>query len=160
MIQPQAPASMEANDIGVQTTLVLDTNTVLALWMFRDPVLEPMRERLSRGPCRLFSREDALEELRRVLAYRQFAQSPEAQQALLDAYRQRLAHCFPPGTPDEQLPSCRDRDDQKFLEIALASGVCALITRDRDLLRLRRHRLIRDRFAILRPEDWQQRYGI
>ena len=45
--------------------LVLDTNTVLALWMFRDPKLEALRGWIESGRCRLFSREDALEELRR-----------------------------------------------------------------------------------------------
>lgn len=139
-------------------TLVLDTNTILALWMFRDPALEIMREQLSLGHCRLVSREDAVEELRRVLAYRQFAQPPEAQQALLEAYRLRLVQCLPACSPEIPLPPCRDRDDQKFLEIAATCGPCELITRDRDLLRLGRHRLIRDRFSILRPEDWQRLY--
>ncbi|MDA0234164.1 MAG: PIN domain-containing protein, partial [Proteobacteria bacterium] len=53
-------------------TLVLDTNTVLALWMFRDPALEALRAWIDAGSCRLVSRADALEELRRVLAYAQF----------------------------------------------------------------------------------------
>lgn len=137
-------------------TLVLDTNTVLALWMFRDPALEPMREKLSGGHCRLVSRDDALEELRRVLAYRQFGQDHEAQQALLAAYRDALWHCLAQGPAAVDLPSCRDRDDQKFLEIAASCSPCTLVTRDRDLLRLGRHRLVRERFAIQRPEEWQR----
>lgn len=147
--------------------LVLDTNTVLALWLFRDPGLTTLAALIDGGATMLYSRDDALEELRHVLAYAQFGADTVTQAGILAAYRERVVRLPPagfPGTsghvPPAVLPPCRDRDDQKFLEIALASGVCALITRDRDLLRLRRHRLIRDRFAILRPEDWQQRYGI
>lgn len=137
-------------------TLVLDTNTVLALWMFRDPALAAMREALESGRASLVSREDALEELRRVLAYRQFGQGTEAQQALLDSYRARLTQCVTPGEATAALPPCRDQDDQKFLEIAAACSPCVLVTRDRDLLRLGRHRLLREHFSILRPEDWQR----
>jgi len=54
------------------------------------------------------------------------------------------------------LPGCRDPDDQKFLEIAGAAGAATLITRDKALLRLARHRLVRARFAILTPERMQQ----
>jgi len=50
------------------------------------------------------------------------------------------------------LPACRDPDDQKFLEIARSAGAAALMTRDKALLRLTRHRLIRTHFAILSPE--------
>ena len=84
------------------------------------------------------SRDDALEELRRVLAYRQFGQDHETQQALLVAYRDALWHCLAQGPAAVDLPSCRDRDDQKFLEIAASCSPCTLVTRDRDLLRLGR----------------------
>ena len=121
---------METNDIGVQTTLVLDTNTVLALWMFRDPVLEPMRERLSAGPAGCFrARMRSRNPLRRWHGPAVSRRSP-AQQAPLDAYRRRLANIASSRHAGRAAPSCRDRDDQKVPRIALASGVCALITRD------------------------------
>jgi predicted nucleic acid-binding protein len=46
------------------------------------------------------------------------------------------------------LPACRDRDDQKFLEAALAAGAGFLVTRDRALLGLARRALP---FRILTP---------
>ena len=138
--------------------LVLDTNTVLALWMFRDPALSVLREWIEAGHCRLHSREDALEELRRVLAYRQFGLNEAEQAQLLSAYRKRLAaasdalpHSITPAT----LPRCRDADDQKFLEIAQSSAASHLLTRDKALLRLRRHAAIRARCRIERPEEFQ-----
>lgn len=141
--------------------LVLDTNTVLALWMFRDPKLEALRKWIEAGRCRLYSREDALEELRRVLAYRQFGLDEATQTALQADYRRRLAPWSPPplGEMEERfsaLPPCRDPDDQKFFDIAHTLGTTSLLTRDKALLRLTRDRLVRERIRILTPEHFQE----
>ncbi len=140
----------------VPPRLVLDTNTVLALWLFRDPGLNTLRAAIERGECLLHGRDDALEELRCVLAYPRFAVSAGDQQALHDAYRQLLAPApqaaaaaFAAAAP---LPACRDPDDQKFLEIARDSGASHLLTRDKALLRLARHRLVRECVRIQSPE--------
>ncbi|MCK2088384.1 PIN domain-containing protein [Thauera aromatica] len=134
--------------------LVLDTNTVLALWMFRDPRLLALRSAIEQGRYRLFGREDASEELRRVLAYRQFGLEPDEQAALWHGYLARLepADFAPAAEAPAALPNCRDADDQKFLEIALHRAATHLLTRDRALLALARHRAIRPHFSILTPE--------
>ncbi len=136
--------------------LVLDTNTVLALWLFRDPALGTLRAAIENGEYSLHSRDDALEELRCVLAYPRFEAPALDQQALQDAYR-RLLEPAPHTTSlatgaADALPACRDPDDQKFLEIARDCGASHLLTRDKALLRLARHRLVRERFHILSPE--------
>ena len=135
--------------------LVLDTNTVLALWMFRDPALETLRARVESAGVQLLGRKDALEELRRVLAYRRFVLDDALQAQLLADYQARLLTLTEPIGEAAPLPTCRDADDQKFLEIARDGAAQALLTRDKALLRLARHRLVRDRFAILTPEAWQ-----
>ena len=151
------PQNGEESSQG-RPALVLDTNTVLALWMFRDPKLEALREWIEAGNCRLHSREDALEELRHVLAYRQFGLDPTTRAQILDAYRARTALT---NTDSENatifpaLPRCQDGDDQKFLEIARSSTADHLLTRDKALLRLRRHSAIRSDYRIERPEDFQ-----
>jgi putative PIN family toxin of toxin-antitoxin system len=140
--------------------LVLDTNTVLALWLFRDPALARLGTLAGAGRLTLLTRGDALEELRRVLAYRQFALDATTQAALLADYRLRATR-LPDAAPTPlPLPPCRDPDDQKFLEIARDGAALALLTRDKALLRLARHRLIRARFAILTPESWQAGHGL
>lgn len=133
-------------------TLVLDTNTVMALWMFRDPGLALLRERIESGYWQLASRADALEELALVLAYRQFGLDEATRSHILTDYQARV--CLPavPGDDVDALPKCRDRDDQKFLEIARDAGAAILVTRDKALLRVARHRLVRDLFAIMTPE--------
>jgi len=135
--------------------LVLDSNIVLALWMFRDPALAALRAQVEAGGVELLSRNDALEELTRVLAYRQFALDRAIQARLLADYQERITRLPAAEPAAAPLPLCRDPDDQKFLEIARDGGANALLTRDKALLRLARHRLIRPRFAILTPEAWQ-----
>lgn len=131
---------------------VLDTNTVMALWLFQDPRLPGLRAAADEGHLRLLSRGDALEELRRVLAYVQFAVSPERQAEILASYSARVA--LTPPVPEDAmpLPLCRDPDDQKFLEIARDGGARLLVTRDKALLKLARRKEIAPRFAILTPE--------
>lgn len=140
----------------ISSRLAFDTNTVMALWFFEDPALADLHHFIERARPQLVTRADAVEELRRVLAYRQFAISPQQQSSILTQYTQR---CFQVQAPDATacpLPVCRDRDDQKFLEIARDGGVSHLVTRDKALLRLNRHRLIRPLYAIVKPETLMQ----
>lgn len=54
------------------------------------------------------------------------------------------------------LPSCRDPEDQKLLECAVANAAAWLLTRDKALLRLQRHVTLRGRITIATPEGWQK----
>ncbi|MDR2261138.1 MAG: PIN domain-containing protein [Azoarcus sp.] len=131
--------------------LVLDTNIVLALWHFADPVLAPLAEAVACGRFALSSRDDALEELRHVLARPRLGIAPERQARIIERYRD----CLAPEPGDAgmfDLPQCRDRDDQKFLEIARDCGANHLLTRDKLLLKLNRHHLLRGKLAIVTPE--------
>lgn len=135
-------------------TLVLDTNTVMALWVFEDPALITLRAAIATGSVTLVTRADALDELRHVLAYRQFGLAPARQAALHAEYTGRCAVITAaPDTP-APLPACRDRDDQKFLEIARDAHATHLLSRDKALLRLNRHRLVRPLFAIVKPDQF------
>lgn len=133
---------------------VLDTNTVLALWMFEDPALPELREAVGGGLLRPLASEATLEELRRVLAYPQFAQTAQRQAQILERYRGECA--IVTAGAQAAAPACRDPDDQKFLDLALAGGVALLLSRDKALLRLARHRLLRGRLQILTPESVQR----
>lgn len=57
---------------------------------------------------------------------------------------------------DVTLPRCRDRDDQKFLELAYQAGAVALLTRDDELLRLARRAKRDGLFTILPPASWRE----
>ena len=94
-------------------------------------------------------------ELARVLAYPQFAQSPERQAEIAATYRARCTLVEPVAPPACELPNCLDRDDQKFLELARDSSARALLTRDKLVLKLGKRPVIAARFAILTPEKLQ-----
>ncbi|MBD5801260.1 hypothetical protein AZOA_06670 [Azoarcus sp. Aa7] len=142
---PPAPSTLR---------LVLDTNTVMALWAFEDPRLQHLRQWIERDRAVLLASAATLEELRRVLAYRQFAIAPERQATILATYAGRSSTVPAPDAAEDPppLPACRDRDDQKFLETARDGGASHLVSRDKLLLKLNRHRLVRPLFAILTPE--------
>lgn len=122
-----------------------------------------MRALIDVGTLLPLSRADCLAEFERVLAYPEFALTPDAQQSILADYRSRLrtpasvaSTASAVATTDAEeplrLPKCSDRDDQKFLELARDSQAAALVTSDKALLKLARHRLLAGRFRILTPE--------
>jgi len=132
--------------------VVLDTNTVMALWWWQDPKLDSLARALDAGVFQPVARADTLDELTHVLAYRQFAVPPERQVELLAAFTARCQPCPLPADEPAPLPRCRDADDQKFLEVARDAGATLLISRDKALLRVDRHSLLRGMFRVRTPE--------
>jgi len=59
--------------------------------------------------------------------------SRRSRESLLRTWR-KAAVMFPEASLREQVRDCRDPDDDKFLELALASGALAIVTGDADLL--------------------------
>jgi predicted nucleic acid-binding protein len=54
---------------------------------------------------------------------------------------------------------CTDADDQKFIDLAIATPAHTLVTRDKALLRLARQALERHGVRICRPEAWSSELG-
>lgn len=121
---------------------VLDTNIVMDLLHFADPRTQALQRAIMRGALRCFTDRTCLSELERVSAYPQFKLDAAAQRALLERYRSFASACDSDSyqSEDYPLPRCRDSDDQKFLILALRCRADLLITRDRLLLKLARHR--------------------
>ncbi len=115
--------------------LVLDTNVVLDLLVFDDPFVRPLAEALASGEVTAWANAHTLRELELVLAYPTFALDEAARRTLLERY-QRLVRVLPdtPEAPLPTLPRCRDRDDQKFLELAARSGAAWLVSKDKRVL--------------------------
>lgn len=129
--------------------VVLDTNVVLDLLHFDDPAARPLRLALEAGRVRGVVSEATLDEWRRVLAYPGFGLDAGRQVALFDRYRV-LCESAPVGACTG-LPRCSDPDDQKFLELAAASGAQVLVSKDRALLGLRRR--CAPWFQVLMPAE-------
>ena len=137
--------------------LVLDTNVWLDWLVFQDTGIARIRQ--LQGAKRLEICIDSVceAELQRVLAY-PFGkrQLTGAEQAAAIARCRRIVtriDAVAPAGDRARLPACRDPDDQKFLEAALAAHADWLITKDRALLELARKRSVP--FKIGTPEDFE-----
>lgn len=116
--------------------VVIDTNVLLALSIFSDPVVAPLRTALVMGALQAVRSAATDAEWQEVLARPGlFAVPPERQAALLADWEATALLVAATGTAPFH---CRDPLDQKFLELALAARARWLITRDKALLKLRR----------------------
>lgn len=132
--------------------LVLDTHIWLDWLVFCDPCVEPIREAHAAGRVEIVIDAACEAELVRALGYDLGKHSLDLQaQADRVACCRRLAKRVEPDAT-KGLPKCRDPDDQKFLELALASGAQVLVSKDQALLELApRER----RFRILAPGEFK-----
>lgn len=115
-------------------TLVIDTNVVLDLFLYEDPATVPLRALLAAPQTRWLATPVMREELRRVLTYppvikRMNARSlaAEAVLAAFDARAQRM------DTAPKAPCTCKDADDQKFIDLAVAH-TAVLLSKDKAVL--------------------------
>lgn len=132
---------------------ILDTNVWLAWLVYDDPVTRRLGQAVEAGRVVVPAQPRMRDEFRRVLAYPRLRLEPDRQDEALHRFDRHAR--MTPSAPATDL-SCRDPDDQVFLDLALHRGVGWLLSRDRQLLALRRRALVRG-LRIARPEDeaWQ-----
>lgn len=138
--------------------LVLDTNVCLDLFVFRDPRWHVLLAALKNGDVEAVTRADCRMEWLIVLNYPHLpldATSKSQSTLEFDA----LITCLPTETisiTEPRLPVCKDRDDQKFLELARDAHADVLITKDKALLKLAKRTARAGLFLIMRPDAWVQ----
>jgi predicted nucleic acid-binding protein len=120
-----------------QRLIVLDTNIVLDILHFDDTQTRPLRAALENGMLRGAVSEATFGEWTRVLAYPVFRLSPARQAERSATYRAWCEFFTPPAVTG--VARCRDRDDQKFLDLAAGLAI-PLVSKDRAVLKLRRRR--------------------
>ncbi|HKT27910.1 putative toxin-antitoxin system toxin component, PIN family [Dyella sp.] len=135
---------------------VPDTNVCLDLFVFGDPQSAELLAAVHAGDVELVTREDCRAEWQAVLAYPQLKLDERKRAQAMEAF-DRYVRCVDDtaSRSDVALPRCRDRDDQKFLELAHQASAVALLTRDDELLRLARRARRDGLFAILPPASWR-----
>ena len=139
--------------------IVLDTNVRLDLLVFGDPVLDPLRAALQSGAVVAIGDAPCRAEWQRVLAYAVLRLDEIARVALLADCDDLMAMVEDAPAPACALPRCADPDDQKFLQLAAASGAQWLLTRDDALLRLARRTRRDGLFDILTPVEWSRAWS-
>ncbi|MBB5426108.1 putative PIN family toxin of toxin-antitoxin system [Paraburkholderia atlantica] len=156
---PGSPASSGA------LRVVLDSNVWIDILVFDDPHTRPIAAALESGALAALIDARCLAELAYVLDYPQFAHRNVDKAAAL-AVVARLAQLVELPGPTEPtdnarpLPQCKDRDDQKFLELAHAARADWLVSKDRAVLKLAK-RIARDfGFRIAQPAPFAAEAGI
>ncbi|SPE22533.1 conserved hypothetical protein [Burkholderiales bacterium] len=140
---------------GTAPCAVIDTNVWLDLFVFEDPAVRRLAQALHSGALVAVRSPRTDAELQAVLARPKFAAKlPQAAVAALTQTWQALTRNV--ETSDSAPWICRDRDDQKFLDLAFSVRAQALFTKDRALLRLAR-RARRDGLQISAPADYAGR---
>lgn len=132
--------------------VVLDTNVVLDMLVFNDPLSRPLGDALVAGTLVAWADRETLQELEHVLTLPIFKLDEPTRRTVYARYR-GLVQLAPEvaTSPLPELPRCRDRDDQKFLLLAARAGAAWLVSKDKRVLSLAdRHGLP---FAILSPRQ-------
>ena len=140
--------------------IVFDTNVLLSLWVFADSRYAPLRGLMETGSLIALCNQDCLAEFERVLNYPEFELTIESQRVMLSEYGDLVSMIAKPAPKLEfPLPRCRDEDDQKFLELARDGAADYLLTGDKALLALARHKKLPAHIAILTPDAFLCRSG-
>jgi putative PIN family toxin of toxin-antitoxin system len=114
--------------------VVLDTNIVLDLLVFRDPATSSLRTALAGQRLQWIATPPMRMELLRVLGYPQVVKSLRhhavlAEQVLASFDAQASMQTVAPKAP----VTCKDADDQKFIDLAVAHQA-TLLSKDKAVL--------------------------
>lgn len=116
------------------SAVVIDTNITLDLFVFQDPAIAPLREALEIESLDWLATGAMREELVRVLAYPQIVRRRVAaalsEREVLDAF-DRHVRIVP--TAAKAPFTCKDPDDQVFIDLAAAHGA-TLVSKDAAVL--------------------------
>ena len=129
---------------GTARPVVIDTNIVLDLFVFHEPTLQVLRDALHKGALHWVATQAMQDELVRVLGYPNIVRWMSRQRQVPEqvlAEVATLCHLLPEAvltptpTPTPSALRCRDPDDQKFIDLALAQRAL-LLSKDHEVLRL------------------------
>lgn len=147
---PAATPECELPLTSVASAIVLDTNVVLDWLLFGNPGVAALCAAVQCGRLRWLATPAMRHELALVLARGLAAAHRADERRLLQAWDDHAQMRDPP--PPHRL-RCTDPDDQKFVDLAFASGARWLVSRDRAVLRLSR-RAAPLGLGIVTPERW------
>jgi putative PIN family toxin of toxin-antitoxin system len=121
--------------------IILDTNIALDLLVFDDAATAPLREALQTEQLQWIATAPMRDELQRVLAYPQIVKRLQfygktAGQVLqaTDALVRTVA------VPPKASVTCKDPDDQKFIDLAVAQR-CLVLSKDQAVLSMHKRLL-------------------
>jgi putative PIN family toxin of toxin-antitoxin system len=127
---------------GQVRPIVLDTNIVLDLFVFNDPATQRLKQALASNKIQWLSTQGMRDELERVLSYPKIKTRMALTELDTDEVLQqfdtqaRLVDVAPKASV-----SCRDPDDQKFIDLAVLHKA-VLMSKDRAVLYMKKRLLV------------------
>jgi putative PIN family toxin of toxin-antitoxin system len=107
--------------------IVLDTNIVLDVLVFTDPAAKPVLQGLRNGSLQWIATAAMREELERVLAYPNIAKRLAYYQLQAAEVLARFdALTMVEAAAPKASVTCKDADDQKFIDLGVAHRACIL----------------------------------
>lgn len=114
--------------------IVLDTNIVLDAFVFNDPATQPLKLALAAKKIQWIATKAMRDELARVLGYPKIAlRLAFHQRSAVDVLAQFDGQAQWLDAAPKASVTCRDPDDQKFIDLAVAHK-SALLSKDRAVL--------------------------
>jgi putative PIN family toxin of toxin-antitoxin system len=132
--------------------LVIDTQIVMDWLVFRDARSQALADAVVSGRVRWLVEPAMREEIRHVIG-RGVAARYAPDLSLIESHFDAHAVMVEPRQPSPRLV-CRDPDDQKFIDLALAAGARWLVSRDKALLALAKRARPRG-LHILPADRWR-----
>lgn len=107
--------------------VILDTNIVLDTFVFNDPAAKPLLQALQSGALQWIATAPMREELERVLAYPKIAKRLAYYELKAsDVMQQFDARVQTVAVAAKATIVCKDPDDQKFIDLAVAHKALVL----------------------------------
>jgi len=126
------------------SAVVLDTNIVLDLFLFRDPATPPLQRVMDQGQLQWIATAPMREELARVLGYlyivKSLAHHAVSAAQVLAAFDAQVR--IVPVAPKASV-TCKDPDDQKFIDLAVTHRA-TLLSKDKAVLCMKKRLLALD----------------
>ena len=145
------PVTPDDTPTGARPGIVVDTQVIMDWLVFNDPRVQLLAGALRSGGLRWLVAPAMRDEIRHVLG-RGVAARYAPDLSLIEAHFDAHAEAVEAAEPSPRLV-CRDSDDQKFIDLALACGARWLVSRDKALLALAKRARPRG-LLILKPELW------
>lgn len=130
--------------------VVLDTNFILDVYFFKNKTAVSLFHQLVKAGANFYRTSVTFDELKHVLNRDEFSKGTASKTEILDRWSAASINFESP------LPSalkCRDPLDQKFIDLAGSVAPSYLISKDKDILRLRR-KASKLRMKFRRPDEF------
>ena len=120
---------------------MLDTNIVLDLLLFKDPATQPLKQALASNKIQWLTTQVMRDELQRVLSYPKImARLAVTELDAPSVLQQFDTHVRLVGVAPKASVTCRDADDQKFIDLAVLHQAI-LLSKDRAVLCMKKRLL-------------------